>query len=84
MDKEERKKKVQKSIAMIGYIDAIPMIVLALAFHARFGGQGEPIFDVLNNDNVVNMMFIISVPIVAWCVFRLFVLSAELRRIEKE
>lgn len=84
MDKEERKKKVQKSMQMISYIDGTLLIVLGLAIHARFGGRGEPIFDVLNNDNVVNMMFIISVPIIAWCTFKVFVLSGKLQRIEEE
>jgi hypothetical protein len=84
MGKEERTKEIEKAFTRLGLIDAIPLVMLGLALHARFGGRGEPILAILNNDLVVNLMFVISIPVIALCAFKAVGLAIERRRIENE
>ena len=82
MDKEKRIKEIEREFTKLGFIDAVPILILGLAIHARFGNTTEPIFDFLRNETIVNAMFVVSVPIIALCAVHAFRLAMERRRLE--
>ncbi len=83
MKKEQRIKEIEKEMAKLGLIDAIPMLMIGLGLYAKFSGDSEPVFEFLKNESTVNGMFILSVPVVLWCMYRAFKLTNERRMLEK-
>ncbi|NVJ68583.1 MAG: hypothetical protein HWE16_18990 [Gammaproteobacteria bacterium] len=77
MDKEQRIKEIEKEFTKLGMIDAIPMIMIGLAFYAKFSNEKELIFKFLENDSIVNGMLGVSIPIVLWCIYRAIKLAIE-------
>ena len=84
MESEQRIKEIQKEFIKLGLIDAISMILIGLGLYAKFAKGGEPIFEFLKNDTVVNGMFVFSIPIILWCMFRAFKLASERKNLENE
>lgn len=84
MNKEARLKEIEKEHVRIAMIDMIPMMMLGLALYARFGGDEEPFLDILNNDIVVNLMFVVSIPVILWSILKVLRLTIERRRLEKQ
>ena len=84
MSNEQRIKEIEKEFTKLGLIDAIPMIMIGLGFHAKFGEGTEPIFEFLKNESTVNGMFIVAVPVVLWCMIKAIKLASERKRIEAD
>ena len=82
MNKEQRIREIEKEFIKLGLIDAVPMIMIGLGLHAKFANGGEPVFEFLRDDAIVNSMFVVAVPIVLWCMYRAVKLGAERKRIE--
>lgn len=82
MQNEERIKEIEKEFTRLGLIDAIPMIMIGLGLHAKFGKGSEPIFSFLKNDMIVNGMFAVSIPVVLFCMLKAVKLASERKRIE--
>lgn len=84
MDKAARLKAIDKAFIKLSLIDAIPMLMIGLGLHAKFGGEAEPIFAFLKNDSIVNAMFVVSVPVVVWVVVKTVKLAAEKSALGRE
>ncbi len=69
MSDSQRIKEIEKEFTKLGLIDAIPIVMIALGIHAKFGKSGEPIFELLKNDFIVYGMFFVSIPVVLWCIY---------------
>ena len=82
MGKEQRIKEIEKEFTKLGLIDALPMIMIGLGLHAKFGKGAEPIFEFLKDESIVNGMFIVSIPVVLWVMFRAFKLFSERKSLE--
>ncbi|UTW45418.1 hypothetical protein KFE80_00335 [bacterium SCSIO 12696] len=82
MSNEQRVREIEKEFTTLGLIDAVPVIMIGLGLHAKFGKDGEPIFEFLKNESIVNGMFIIAVPVVLWCMVKAIRLAVERKRIE--
>lgn len=82
MDNEKRIKEIEKEFIKLGLIDAVPIIMLGLAMHARFGKPQEPLLEILKNEVVVNGFFLFSIPIIAFCAIRTITLRLEKRNLE--
>ncbi|MBN7819216.1 hypothetical protein [Bowmanella yangjiangensis] len=82
MTKEQRIKEIEKEFMMLGIIDAIPMVMIGLGLYAKFANDSEPVFAFLKDEAIVNGMFIVSVPVVLWCMFRAVKLASERRQLE--
>ena len=78
---EQRIKQIEKEFIKLGIIDAVPMMMIALGLHTKFSG-GEPLFDFLKDDAVVNSLFVIAAPVVLWCMYRSVKLAIERKRID--
>ncbi|MCB1690074.1 MAG: hypothetical protein KDI33_16380 [Halioglobus sp.] len=83
MSSEQRIKEIEKEFTKLGFIDAVPTIMIGLGLHAKFGKGGEPIFEFLKNDSIVNGMLLVAAPVVLWCMFKAIQLATERKRIEK-
>ena len=82
MSNNQRIKEIEKEFVKLGLIDALPMIMIGLGLHAKFGKSSEPIFEFLKNESIVNGMFFISVPVVLWVMLKSFNLAKERKAIE--
>lgn len=83
MNNEKRIKEIEKEFTNLGLINAVPMILICFGFYAKFGQEDELIFEFLKNDVIVSGMFIVSVPVVLWCMFRVFKLASEKSNLEE-
>ena len=77
LQNEQRLKEIKKELIKINLIETIPMIMIGLGLYAKFGKVDELIFEFLTNDSIVNGMFIVSVPVVLWCIYRTLKLALE-------
>ncbi len=84
MDKEKRIKEIEWEFTKLGLIDAVPILMLGLAMHARFAEGVEPVFEFLKNETTVNAMFMVSILIIVVCAIKAFRLSGERRRLEND
>lgn len=84
MDKKQQIQKIERQFMWLGVIDSIPMIMLGLALHAKFGGAGKPVFAFLENESTVAAMFAVSIPILTFCAFKAIKLALEKRRLERD
>lgn len=83
MSNEQRIKEIEKEFTKLGIIESVPIIMLGLGLHAKFGRGNEPIFEFLKNDAVVNVMLLVAAPVVLWCTVKAIQLAFERKRLEE-
>ena len=79
---DQRIKEIEKEFTKLGLIDFVPMVMIGLGLHAKFGKGDEPVFEFLKDESIVNGMFIVAVPVVLFCMVKMVKLAAERKRLE--
>ena len=83
MSPKDKIKQIDKKMTLVGLYDAPGVIMLGLALHAKFSANSQPVLDMLNNPDVVNLFLVIGGLIIVWGGSRVFTLSCEKAKLLK-
>ena len=78
-----RIKEINRELTKLGFVEGIPMIMIGLSVSTKITEGGNPAFEFLENEFIVNGMLTISAPVVLWCVIRTIKLALEKKKLEK-
>lgn len=83
MQKEQRLKEIKKEFIKFGLINVIPYLMLILGIATKFSKNDLLMFEVLQNETVVNSMIVVCVPIVIFCQFKVMKLKSEQNKLNE-